>query len=293
MSHVIAIDMGGTKTATAVFDQDGRLIDRAVEPTVRLAPADAVAAIAEQARSLRGSAEAAAVAMALPAIVGPDGSVVWAASSVAGWDGAPLARLLSAAFDLPAGAMFDGYAATLGEATFGAGRGHDSVATLVVGTGFGAGLWLNGRVIEGRTGVAGAVGWNRWPSADGRPSAPAEAIASGTGIVATARRSGNEDDYPDAQAVFDRAAGGIPLPSPPSTRPSPWPGSSPVTSSICWHLNYWCGREEWARDPTSRTGPQQSRSRVVNRMRLRVRSSHDRGSDPSRAWSARQQERCR
>jgi glucokinase len=106
--------------------------------------------------------------------------------------------------------MFDGYAATLGEATFGAGRGYDSVATLIIGTGFGAGVWLDGRVIEGQTAVAGAVGWDRWPLADGSLSDPAEAIASGAGILAEARRTGRQGEYPDTAAVFRRASEGDP-----------------------------------------------------------------------------------
>ena len=210
MSNVMAIDMGGTKTAIAIFDVGGRLLARSVEATEPLTPHDAVNRFAERARQLEGNAEVKAVGMAMPAIVDANGDVAWAAQSVSGWGGAPVGALLAAAFGIPAVALFDGYAATLGEATFGAGRGYDSLATLIVGTGFGAGVWLEGKVVEGRTGVAGAVGWNRWPLADGVLSEPAEAVASGTGILAAARLAGRHEDYPDTASVFQRASEGDP-----------------------------------------------------------------------------------
>ena len=208
MRSVLAIDMGGTKTAIATVDDRGQVIDRSTEATEARPAYDAIRAFHERARLLDGFDAISVVGMALPAIVGRDGVVTWAAASAAGWEGTPVDSLLSAAFGLPAGAMFDGYAATLGEAIFGAGRGRSSVATLIIGTGFGAGFWSEGRVIEGRTGVAGAVGWNRWQLADGSLSEPAEAIASGTGILAEARRLGRADDYRDTRSVFDRAESG-------------------------------------------------------------------------------------
>ena len=205
---VVAIDMGGTKTAVATFERDGSLRGRSVEPTTPGRPQATIGRLAGRARELDGYPGAGAVCLALPAIVDEAGRVAWAAASVADWAGFEVAQALRSAFDLPSAAMFDGYAATLGEATFGAGRGVDSLATLIVGTGFGAGVWLDGRVVEGRTGVAGAVGWNRWPLPDASLSEPIEAIASGPGIVAEARRRGQAADYPDTPTVFERAAAG-------------------------------------------------------------------------------------
>jgi glucokinase len=205
---VVAIDMGGTKTAVATFDDQGRLIARSVVPTVAEQPTTTIAGLLGRAAALDGFADARAVGMALPAIVDPDGRVAWAAASVERWHGVDLVASLRTAFDLPAVALFDGYAATEGEAIFGAGRGFDSVVTLIIGTGLGAGVWLDGRIVEGRTGVAGAVGWSRWPMPDGSISPPVESVASGTGILAEARRRGRPADYTDTRAVFARAEAG-------------------------------------------------------------------------------------
>jgi glucokinase len=143
--------------------------------------------------------------MAMPAIVAEDGSIAWPAASVRRWKDAPARRLLETAFDLPAAVRFDGYAATLGEAVFGPGRGARSLVALIVGTGLGAGAWVDGRVIEGSTGVAGAVGWTRWPTDDGELGEPAETLVSGPGILREARRRAPEAGYADTRAVF-RAA---------------------------------------------------------------------------------------
>ena len=208
MDTVLAIDMGGTKTAVATFTADGTLVERSVEPTTPGHPEVTVARLAERARALDGFVHARATGMALPAIVDEDGRVVWAAASVTDWLGTDVGDLLRAALSLPAVAVFDGYAATEGEARYGAGQGIDSLATLIIGTGFGAGVWLDGHVVEGRTGVAGAVGWDRWTLPDGSLSDPVESIASGSGILATARARGHPQDYADTRIVFDRAAAG-------------------------------------------------------------------------------------
>jgi predicted NBD/HSP70 family sugar kinase len=118
--------------------------------------------------------------------------------------------VLEAGFGLPANVSFDGYAATAGEAVFGGGAGCRSVVAIIVGTGMGAGAWVDGRVIRGAVGVAGAVGHDRWPVGPGALSDPAESIASGPGILALARRLDPSTSYPDTRAVFRASRDGNP-----------------------------------------------------------------------------------
>jgi predicted NBD/HSP70 family sugar kinase len=207
---VVAIDLGGTKAALALVSEDGRLIRRMVRRAPTGSPTDAVGELAALTRRWPERARVSAVGMALPAIVDPDGSVAWAAASVARWQDAPVKALLETAFGMPAAVRFDGYAATLGEATYGAGRGARSLAALIVGTGFGAGVWVDGRVLEGITGVAGAVGWTRWPTAGQGLSEPAESLASGSGILREANRRSPEAGFSDTRAVFRAARAGHP-----------------------------------------------------------------------------------
>jgi glucokinase len=208
---VIAIDLGGTKASLGIVAADGGVIRRATRPAPDGSPGDAVAALVRRARAWPEAGRAIAVGMALPAIVDGDGSVAWAASSVARWQDAPARDLLERSFDLPAAVSFDGYAATLGEAEFGPGRGARSLVALIVGTGFGAGVWVDGRVLEGAAGVAGAVGWTRWPGADGELGDPAERLASGPGILRAAVERAPEAGFTDTRAVFVAARRGHPV----------------------------------------------------------------------------------
>jgi glucokinase len=203
---VIAIDLGGTKLAIATVTAAGSVLDRSVEATPGGTPETAVALCRERGTRLRGAAHAVGVGLALPAIVSDAGQVDWAAPSVRTWHGFEAGSALAQAFGIPASVDFDGYAATAGEAVFGAAQGARVACVCIVGTGFGAGTWYEGRVLRASVGVAGAVGHLRWPLGDGRLSAPAESIASGPGIVAEARRRAPDEAWPDARAVF-RAAG--------------------------------------------------------------------------------------
>jgi glucokinase len=208
---VIAIDLGGTKTSLALIDRDGSVAARVTEPTTTRAPEAVLARLAERAAAMSADHTVVAVGMALPAVIDAEGRVDWAATSVAGWQGFAARERIEALFRRPAVVSFDGYAATAGEAVFGAGRGAESVGTVIVGTGLGAGLFRDGQVIRGMVGVAGGLGWMRWPTVDGL-SAPAESFASGPGIVAAARRraraSGSPARYVDGRSVFKAARAG-------------------------------------------------------------------------------------
>jgi glucokinase len=207
---VVAIDLGGTKAALALVAEDGRLIRRTVRPTPTGSPTDVVAELVRRVRRWPETFRATAVGMALPAIVDADGMVIWAAASVVRWQDAPVQDLLESSFGVPAAVRFDGYAATLGEASFGAGRDARSLAVLIVGTGFGAGIWADGRVLEGVSGVAGAVGWTRWPTDGDGLSDPAEHLASGAGILREAIRRAPDAGFGDTRAVFRAARAGHP-----------------------------------------------------------------------------------
>lgn len=205
---VIAIDLGGTKAAVATLTADGAVLGRSVARSPVGSPADAIAGFRARASRLPGAERAVGVGLALPAIVAGSGRIDWAAPSVAAWDGFEARAALADAFGLPASVDFDGYAATAAEALFGAAQGARVACVCIVGTGFGAGVWYEGRVVRASVGVAGAVGHLRWPVEDGGLSEPAESIASGPGIVADARRRAPDRAWPDARAVFAAAGRG-------------------------------------------------------------------------------------
>jgi glucokinase len=207
---VVAVDLGGTKATVALVTETGQVLGRSSAPSPRMASREAVEGFLARAQRLPGFEGAVAVGLALPAIVDEEGLISWAAPSIPDWDGVPARSELEAVFGIPGSVQFDGYAATLGEAIFGGGRGARSVVTIIVGTGMGAGVWIDGQVLRGVAGVAGAVGWNRWPIGEGAVSEPAESVASGPGILAAARRRDQSAAYPDTRAVFRAARSGDP-----------------------------------------------------------------------------------
>ena len=228
-SPVLAIDIGGTKLAAALVDAEGAVLRRAEAPTP-VAGSDDDSAVAEAlidlARTVCGEHTPRAVGLAS---AGPLDLVAGTASpvNIPSWREFPLRDAVAGAF---AGAetvlLGDAVAAAVGEHWRGAGRGAEAMLGIVVSTGVGGGLILDGRAYSGPTGNAGHFG--HMPT-DLEPVVCAcgmagcvEALASGPSMVRWAKREGWRPDEPEAdartlsqdahagdelaQAAFDRAA---------------------------------------------------------------------------------------
>jgi glucokinase len=192
---VIGLDLGGSKLAAALFSPAGEPLHR---QTVELAGRGGSAVgelIVAQATRLQEAAAAAggaahAMGVAVPGIYRAGSGTVWA-PNIPGWDDFPLVAELEAALpDLPVRVDSDRACAVLGEAWAGHARGRRNVVFLVVGTGIGAGILAEGRILRGVGDVAGAVGW----MALDRPHQPGygavgcfEHHGSGPGLAGAAR----------------------------------------------------------------------------------------------------------
>src|SRR5207249_2920978 len=115
---------------------------------------------------------------------------VWA-PNIPGWDDYPLLEVLHDRLDPGIRIVIDsdraGY--ILGETWRGAARGARNAIFLAVGTGIGAGILVDGKVLRGHADIAGAVGWLALDRAYGARYATCgcfEAHASGAGLTATA-----------------------------------------------------------------------------------------------------------
>jgi glucokinase len=104
---------------------------------------------------------------------------------VAGWEDFPLAHWCRQNLALPASVGNDCDVAALAEARFGAGRGHDPVFYVTVGTGVGGGLVIGGRIYRGSGMGAAEIGHLRLPRDDDHW--PLESVCAGPGIAAAAR----------------------------------------------------------------------------------------------------------
>ncbi|MFG2640600.1 ROK family protein [Streptomyces sp. NPDC048370] len=159
---VAALDFGGTKIAGALVDGAGDILVRAQRPTPAREDGETVmraveAVLAELADSpLWASARVVGIGSAGP-VDASAGTV--SPVNVPGWRGFPLVERVQRAVDgRPVTLVGDGVAMTAAEHWQGAARGHDNALCLVVSTGVGGGLVLDGRVHPGPTGNAGHIG---------------------------------------------------------------------------------------------------------------------------------------
>ena len=153
---ILAADIGGTKIAAAQVGRFGKIFCRYEAPTP---PEGGRAVVDVAARLLRQMPQqkACAVAVDVPGLAWPDGSV-WA-PNIRGWKRWPLGRALRTQFNLPVLVESDRNAFVVGESWRGAARGCSDVVFLIVGTGIGAGILSGGRLLRGHAQLAGAVGW--------------------------------------------------------------------------------------------------------------------------------------
>src|SRR5262245_32947398 len=156
-THAIGIDVGGTKIAGGLVElSTGRVLVRRHRPTLpeRGGPA-VLAEVLSQARELAAEAQAhgasvAGLGVGLPQLVTPDGRVD--SDHLFDWRNLPAVEQLSGV--APARLESDVRAAAWAEAHFGAGRGHDIVCYISIGTGVSYCLVLNGRPFAGVRGYA-------------------------------------------------------------------------------------------------------------------------------------------
>ncbi|MFI6944025.1 ROK family protein [Streptomyces sp. NPDC050418] len=220
----LAIDIGGTKIAGALVDGAGRVLVGARRATPRTGDGDQVmGAVEEVVAELAGRPEWGSVRRCGIGSAGPVDASRGEVSpvNIGAWRGYPvvdrtravLARLGAA---VPVVLVGDGVAMTAAEHWLGAARGHRNALCMVVSTGVGGGLVLDGRLHTGPTGNAGHIG-HISVELDGEDCpcgsrGCVEIVASGTSIArhaglpdavaaAVAARAGEER----ALAAFDRA----------------------------------------------------------------------------------------
>jgi glucokinase len=157
----LALDIGGTKIAVGLTDPAGELVHKAIELTPKDHEAEHVwslvdAMIADATKVAKGAIRAVGIGSAGP-IDANAGTV--SPVNIASWRGFPLRdRIAAATPGVPVRLAGDGICMALAEHWRGAGRGANFMLGMVVSTGVGGGLVLDGVPYHGRTGNAGHVG---------------------------------------------------------------------------------------------------------------------------------------
>ncbi len=221
----IGIDLGGTKTEAIALAEDGAELARERVATLRDSYDGTIRTIRELVAGLearlgvRGS-----VGIGMPGAVSPATGLVKNANST--WlIGKPLDRDLAAALGRPVRLANDADCFALSEATDGAAAGARVVFGVILGTGVGGGIVVDGRPLAGPNAIAGEWGHNPLPAPDdGERPGPAcycgrfgciETWLSGPGLAADHRRATGEEmaaaeiaaaNTPAAAATLERHA---------------------------------------------------------------------------------------
>ena len=157
MALALGIDVGGTKVAAGVVDEDGTILARVRCPTPSASPDDVEHTIADVVTELRKDHDVSLVGIGAAGYIDAEGSTVLFAPNLA-WRHEPLRKEVSALIGLPVTVENDANAMAWGEYRFGAGAGEDNLVCVTVGTGIGGGIVLNGKLFRGRHGIAAEFG---------------------------------------------------------------------------------------------------------------------------------------
>ena len=158
---VVGVDLGGTNTSVGIVDDSGRELLHSKFPTrPRENAAEFVARLAgvihELLRRLAPGSTLRGIGIASPAANGLRGTIESPANL--GWGTVNIMEMVRQHFAIPVAITNDANAALMGEQMFGVARGMKNVIMITLGTGLGAGIAVDGKLLQGENGSAGEFG---------------------------------------------------------------------------------------------------------------------------------------
>lgn len=187
MTLLLGIDIGGTKSAVVAGTSAGEVLARREWPSrADRGPEPMLREIEENARELlRVHPDICAVGVSIGGPLDAERGIIYEPPNLPGWKAIPLKQRLQASLGLPVNIEHDAAACALAESQWGAGQGCQRVIYLTCGTGFGAGIVIDGAAYYGAGGCSPEIG--HWRYADDGPEAygkrgSVEAFCSGSGL---------------------------------------------------------------------------------------------------------------
>ncbi|MFD4835141.1 ROK family glucokinase [Streptomyces sp. SID4919] len=156
MGLTIGVDIGGTKIAAGVVDEEGAILETHTVPTPST-PDGIVDAICAAVGAAGRGHDIDAVGVGAAGYVDEKRATVLFAPNI-DWRHEPLKDKVEQRTGLPVVVENDANAAAWGEYRFGAGQGHDDVICITLGTGLGGGVIIGNKLRRGRFGVAAEFG---------------------------------------------------------------------------------------------------------------------------------------
>jgi len=202
-ANAIGIDVGGTKIHAAAVSSSGKILRQALVETPKK-KAEAIEKIIGLAKNLADK-NTVAIGIGIPGPVDFEKQMVIDASNLSGWKNVPLGRIVSKASGLPCTVDNDAKCFLQAEMAYGAAKGRRNVIGVIMGTGFGSALAIDGKIYRGGHGSAGEFGHtiisDRSGAAGFRNAGELESFASGKAVSAMAGGK-------DAKSVFEAARKG-------------------------------------------------------------------------------------
>jgi glucokinase len=185
-SHYLGINIGGTSCSVTLGMENGLILERVSWKTAEASgPEDTVTKIVAACAKFSGASPVSA-GVAIGGPLNTETGDILDPPNLPGWDSVPLRALLEAKLSIPVRVAHDAAACALAEARFGEFRGARSLVYLTCGTGFGAGVVFDGKLLEGAGGLHPEIG--HWRLLDDGPEAfgragSAEALCSGRSLA--------------------------------------------------------------------------------------------------------------
>jgi glucokinase len=184
-----AVDIGGTKIAAGMVDDDGRVMSRTESPTdARRGYGEALARVGHMLRSMSAGRELTGIGIGCTGPVDPFGGEIGEVNFFPSWRGHNPVADLARIFGVRVAMENDADAAALAESGWGAGRDRKRLIYVTVGTGIGGGIILDGQLYRGVDGAHPEIG-HHVIDPSGPPCACGfhgcwEALAAGPAMVA-------------------------------------------------------------------------------------------------------------
>jgi glucokinase len=163
--YVAGVDLGGSTVRLALADLNGKIVARwTVSTRGNRTPEKVVALIHSGLLNLLQQAQLPrtklrAIGLGAPGITDVRAGVVLSAPHLSGWHMVPMRDMLQAKLKLPAVVENDVNAAAIGEHWSGSAKGISNFVFLALGTGIGAGIYINDHLYHGSDWAAGEVGY--------------------------------------------------------------------------------------------------------------------------------------
>jgi len=193
----IGVDIGGTKTAVVIAHEPPAMLARIEFPTLpQQGPERAIALIKQSIYKVLhqtgiDKSRAGAIGVSCGGPLDQRAGMIQAPPNLATWVDIPITTILGEEFALECRLENDADAGAVAEHRYGAGRGAQHMIFLTMGTGLGAGIIADGRLLRGARGQAGEIGHVRL-STEGpvgyHKAGSVEGWASGGGMAQAAQR---------------------------------------------------------------------------------------------------------